>query len=714
MSTSGHTDKLRLSISGMHCQGCSTRLTKLLNSQPYVKTASVNFASEEAQIELTEGVDRDYVLPKIQLAMQSGGFKGELQKDEISDVKLPLRLKILILISLPFFVSMIGMLFGLHKLMLPAWLQFLLATIVQFWIALPFYKSAWSSIKGRMANMDVLVVLGTVSIYVYSVVMWLVFNREHEVYFEGSVMIVAFVSIGKFLETRNKKQSLNSLQSLLKLLPPEVSVFRDGAWLQVPLHKVKVGDRVRSNHGDRIATDGEVYQGFALCNESHLTGESELIKKQPGDQVSAGALVEDGSIEYIATSVGRETFLGDLMAALSEAQGSQAPISRIADRVAGVFVPVVIAIALLTFFWYLPNWELGIMNAVAVLVIACPCALGLATPAAMMVGLGNAFRKGIWVKEAYTLESTAKIDTVVFDKTGTLTRGQPAVIDYINLGSFNSLKLAASLEQFIQHPLAHAIVSRAYEEGLELDFAEGVENVVGEGASASVVVNEEALPLKVGSPSFTQSIVPPEILVRWEGRGTIICISRSDSKELLGLLLISDELRPDSIEVIKSLRDQHVEAVLLSGDRESTVRLIAQQLGIKHFFAQVKPRDKVEKIKELQSQGHVVAMVGDGINDAAALAQANVGISVKSAAAVAEQASDITLVQNNIFNVCTAISIAKSTVRNIKQNLFFALIYNVIGIPLAATGFLTPSIAALCMALSSISVVMNAMRLKQF
>lgn len=714
MSKNTATDKLRLSVSGMHCQGCSTRLTKLLNSQPYVKEASVNFASEEAQIELQNGTDRDYVMPKILLAMQSGGFKGELQKDTIVEMKLPLRLKVLILISLPFFVGMIGMLFGSHSWMIPAWLQFLLATVVQFWIALPFYKSAWASVRGGMANMDVLVVLGTTAIYVYSVVMWLVYGHAHNVYFEGSVMIVAFVSLGKFIETRNKKQSLNSLQSLLKLLPPEVMAFRDGEWMKVPLHKVKVGDRIRSNHGDRIATDGEVYQGVAMCNESHLTGESELVKKAVGDMVSAGALVEDGSVEYIATSVGRETFLGDLMAALSEAQGSQAPISRIADRVSAVFVPVVILISAVTFLWYLPQWERGLMNAVAVLVIACPCALGLATPAAMMVGLGNAFRKGIWVKEAATLEQTAKVDTVVFDKTGTLTRGQPTVVEYENFGSHNALQLAASLEQFVQHPLAHAIVSKAYEEGLDLHFADEVENIVGEGASGKVEMEAGALPLKVGSPAFTQAQVPSNILEKWEGRGSIICISNAETSELLGTVLIADELREDSKAVLDELGRQEVAAVLLSGDRESTVKRIAQELGITRLFAEVKPRDKLEKIKELQSQGNIVAMVGDGINDAAALAQADVGISVKSAAAVAEQVADITLVKNNIANVGHAISIAKSTVRNIKQNIFFALVYNAVGIPLAAAGYLTPSLAALCMALSSISVVTNAMRLRKF
>ena len=422
--------KIRYHIDGMTCQACASRIEKVLNKKPFITAASVNFASEEAQITYD---DSQTDLTALAALINKTGYSASLPQDTPPDdapAHPGWRLWLLLAINLPFLVGMVGMMIGRHDWMLPPWAQLALASIVQLWLAVPFYKSAWASVKGGLANMDVLVALGTGAIYLYSLYMMSAPHSHGHVYFEAGVMVIGFVSLGKYLEQRSKKTSLNSLGLLLQLTPRQVSRQRDGSWQTVPLDQVQIGDLLRANPGERIAADGIVESGSGWTDESHLTGESRPEAKEPGSRVLAGALVSDGSLTYRAEQLGKETLLGDMMAALSEAQGSKAPIARIADRAAAIFVPTVVAIAVATFAltWAVKGeWTVALMHAVAVLVIACPCALGLATPAAIMVGMGKAVRHGIWYKDAAAMEEAARVDTVVLDKTGTLTAGRPQI-----------------------------------------------------------------------------------------------------------------------------------------------------------------------------------------------------------------------------------------------------------------------------------------------
>ncbi|OOF60087.1 copper-translocating P-type ATPase [Rodentibacter myodis] len=705
----------------MICQSCASRIEKVLNKKPFVQQVSVNFAVEEAQVEFdpTQAKAED-----ILTIIQKTGFKGTLKTNKQptprQEKKSHWRLGLLLLINIPFFIGMAGMMFGNHHLMLPPMWQFVLATIVQFGLAIPFYRGAIGSIRGGLANMDVLVSSGTLTIYLYSTYMLFYHSAQghdalHYVYFEAAVMVIGFVSLGKFLEERTKKHSLNSLELLLRLTPKQVNVWRDETWQNIPLDQVKIGDVLRANHGERIAADGVVEQGNGWCDESHLTGESMPEIKQVQSRVLAGAMVTEGSLTYRATQLGEQTLLGDMMNALSEAQGTKAPIARFADKVAGVFVPTVLGIALLTFiltWWGTADIGKAIIHAVSVLVIACPCALGLATPAAMMAGMGKAVNSGIWFKDAATMEQAAHIDTVVLDKTGTLTTGelkiaalwQPksAVISEEDL-----YRITAAVEQHTTHPLAKAIVREAKEKTSSIPTALSVKTEVGEGVSAEV---DGIGIVKVGTPEFCGVDLPDDLGDVWQ-IASVVAVSMNG--EPAGAFALTDTLRDESKMAIERLWQHHIDVIIMSGDRQSVVDYVAQQLGIKMAFGGLSPRDKAAKIHTLQQEGRIVAMVGDGINDAAALARANVSFAMKSGSDVAEQTAAATLMRQSVNQLADGIFIAQATLKNIKQNLFFALIYNVLGIPLAAFGYLNPIIAGAAMALSSISVLTNSLRLKR-
>ena len=609
---------------------------------------------------------------------------------------------------------MAGMLLGRHDWMLPPLWQLVLAGIVQFGLAWPFYRSAIGSLRGGMANMDVLVSIGTLTIYGYSAYMLFTRDAMH-VYFEASVMVIGFVSLGKFLEDRTKKQSLNSLGLLLQLTPNQVNVQRDGLWQLRSLDSVAVGDVLRANHGERIAADGEVIQGSGWCDESHLTGESLPLQKVPGSQVLAGALVSEGSLIYRAHQLGRQTLLGDMMHALSEAQGTKAPIARFADKVAGVFVPTVLLLSFITFLltlWFVQDVTTAVIHAVAVLVIACPCALGLATPAAIMVGMGKAVNAGIWFKDAASLEESAHVNCVVLDKTGTLTKGELTVAAVWQAQDYSQdadtlYRLAASVEQTANHPLARAIVQAAQARGLTLASAENVQSLAGEGVAADIAGVGR---IKVGSAAFCGLTLPTDLPSIWS-IASIVAVAVNDRP--IGAFALADSLKEDSRQAITRLQQANIEVVVMSGDQQSVVDHIAQQLGIKQAFGHLSPRDKAARIADLKSQGKIVAMVGDGINDAPALAMANVSFAMKGGADVAQQTASATLMQHSVNQLADALVIARATLKNIRQNLFFALIYNVLGIPLAALGFLTPVLAGAAMAMSSVSVLMNALRLKR-
>ena len=748
--------KIRYHIDGMTCQACASRIEKVLNKKPFIAAASVNFASEEAQITYDASQTDPTALAAL-IAKTGFSASTPVATPAPEDAAHPgWRLWLLLAINLPFLVGMAGMMLGRHNWMLPPWAQLALASVVQLWLAVPFYKSAWASIKGGLANMDVLVTLGTGAIYLYSLYMMSApHSHSHgHVYFEAGVMVIGFVSLGKYLEQRSKKTSLNSLGLLLQLTPRQVSRQRDGVWQTVPLDQVQIGDLLRANHGERIAADGIVESGSGWTDESHLTGESRPEAKAPGSRVLAGALVSDGSLIYRAEQLGSQTLLGDMMAALAEAQGSKAPIARIADRAAAIFVPTVVAIAVATFAltWALQgNATTALMHAVAVLVIACPCALGLATPAAIMVGMGKAVRHGIWYKDAAAMEEAARVDTVVLDKTGTLTEGRPqiaavwlaeeksplpceagegesahekdeayfmgtegggvknrgATADHTDERSHELYRLAAAVEQNATHPLARAIVAAATARGIAIPETANAKTDSGAGIRADVA---GVGTVSVGKPDYCGLTLPENLGDVW-AVASIVAVAVNGHP--LGAFALADALKADSQAAIERLHAHGIAVCIMSGDNTGTVAWIARQLGIDDARGDMSPRDKAAAIDALKAAGKTVAMVGDGINDAPALAAANVSFAMKDGADIAAHTAAATLMQHSINQLVDALLISRATLQNIRQNLFFAFIYNILGIPLAALGYLNPIIAGAAMALSSISVLGNALRLKR-
>lgn len=724
--------KVRFQIEGMTCQACASRIEKVLNKKDFVESAGVNFASEEAQVTFDDSKTSAADIAKI---IEKTGYGAKEKTEDTlpqpeAENHIGWRLWLLLAINIPFLVGMTGMMIGRHDWMIPPLWQFALASVVQLWLAVPFYKSAWASIKGGLANMDVLVTIGTVSIYLYSVYMLFypiytfffsphaAHGMEHayyHVYFEAGVMVIGFVSLGKFLEHRTKKSSLNSLGLLLKLTPTQVNVQRNGEWQQLPIDQVQIGDLIRANHGERIAADGIIESGSGWADESHLTGESNPEEKKAGGKVLAGALMTEGSVVYRATQLGSQTLLGDMMNALSEAQGSKAPIARVADKAAAVFVPAVVGIALLTFIatWLVKgDWTVALMHAVAVLVIACPCALGLATPAAIMVGMGKAVKHGIWFKDAAAMEEAAHVDAVVLDKTGTLTEGRPqvAAVYCVPDSGFDEdalYRIAAAVEQNAAHPLARAIVSAAQARGLDIPTTQNAQTVVGAGITAEV---EGVGLVKAGKAEFAELTLPKFSDGVWD-IASIVAVS-VDNKPI-GAFALADALKADTAEAIGRLKKHNIDVYIMSGDNQGTVEYVAKQLGITHAFGNMSPRDKAAEVQKLKAAGKTVAMVGDGINDAPALAAANVSFAMKGGADVAEHTASATLMQHSVNQLADALLVSQATLKNIKQNLFFAFFYNILGIPLAALGFLNPVIAGAAMAASSVSVLSNALRLKR-
>ena len=714
--------KVRFQIEGMTCQACASRIEKVLNKKDFVESAGVNFASEEAQVTFDDSKTSAADIAKI---IEKTGYGAKEKTEDVlpqpeETAHVSWRLWLLFAINVPFLIGMAGMMIGRNDWMIPPLWQFVLASVVQLWLAVPLYKSAWASIKGGLANMDVLVTIGTVSIYLYSV--YMLFFSPHaahgmaHVYFEAGVMVIGFVSLGKFLEHRTKKSSLNSLGLLLKLTPTQVNVQRDGEWKQLPIDQVQIGDLIRANHGERIAADGIIESGSGWADESHLTGESNPEEKKAGGKVLAGALMTEGSVVYRATQLGSQTLLGDMMNALSEAQGSKAPIARVADKAAAVFVPAVVGIALLTFIatWLVKgDWTVALMHAVAVLVIACPCALGLATPAAIMVGMGKAVKHGIWFKDAAAMEEAAHVDAVVLDKTGTLTEGRPqvAAVYCVPDSGFDEdalYRIAAAVEQNAAHPLARAIVSAAQARGLEIPAAQNAQTVVGAGITAEV---EGVGLVKAGKLDFAELKLPENLSDDVWRIASIVAVSANGKP--IGAFALADALKTDTAEAIGRLKKHGIDVYIMSGDNQGTVEYVAKQLGIAHAFGNMSPRDKAAEVQKLKTAGKTVAMVGDGINDAPALAAANVSFAMKGGADVAEHTASATLMQHSVNQLADALLVSQATLKNIKQNLFFAFFYNILGIPLAALGFLNPVIAGAAMAASSVSVLSNALRLKR-
>ncbi len=701
-------------ITGMTCQACANRIEKVLNKKPAIETATVNFATEILQVSYD---DTKTSQDEIVAWVAKTGFGATLDKPMMK-TQMPWQLWVLWGLSLPFWVGMIGMMVGSHALMIPVWVQFMLATVVQVVYGAKFYQGAWASIKGGLANMDVLVAIGTTAIWAYSTYVWLTHpDAMHGVYFEASVMVIAFVRLGKYLEHRTKTQSLDSLELLTKLVPSMVYKQVGDGFVQVAIDEIGVGDVLLANTGDKIAVDGIVISGQAWANEAHLTGESAPVHKAVGQMVYAGSVLSDGSVTYQARATGVQTKLGDMMTALADAQGSKANIARFADTVSAVFVPVVVAIALLTFgvnLWLGTGIDTALMRAVAVLVIACPCALGLATPAAIMAGMGVAARHGVWFRVAPSLEMAGRIDTIVFDKTGTLTKGEPVVAKWQSLSSAWSeqvlIAVTASVEQYATHPLAVSLVQFAKERAIALYTVQDVRTHTGQGMDAMI---DGVGRIKVGAPSFVG-------LDNWQSDSwqsddwdamSVVAVAIDD--EPAAIFGLADAIKPDAKAIIERLHQQGITTMLMSGDRVSAVDAVAKALGISHARAQMSPRDKLSAVETLVKAGHQVAMVGDGVNDAPAMAAAQASFAVGGATDVARHTASATLLGESLSHVYYAYHIARRTLDTIKQNLFFALIYNCIGIVLATMGLLSPVMAAAAMALSSISVLMNALRLKR-
>ena len=603
------------------------------------------------------------------------------------------------------------------------WL-FLLVTPVQFIGGWSFYKGAFNALRNRTINMDLLIALGTSVAYFYSVAV-LFFPEvlpvkvdERAVYFEVSAVIIAFVLLGRYMEEIIKKHSSAAVRKLLDLKPATARVIRDGEETEIPADSVMVGETVVVRPGERIATDGLVTEGASAVDESMLTGESMPVEKQPGARIIGGTLNRTGSFRFEATRIGAETALAQIIRMVEEAQASSAPIQRIADQVTRYFVPAVVGTAVLAFvgWWLAGNFPQGLLAFIAVLIIACPCALGIATPAALMVGVGRGAQAGILIRGGEILEKAQKLDTVVFDKTGTLTRGEPALTDVLALGGFDrdqALRLAASLEVGSEHPLAEAILRGAREEGIEPARVQGFDSIPGHGVRGeidghTVLLGNRRLMEREG---VTLGDAAAE-LERLQADGKTAMLL-AEGGRLAAIVAVADTLKREALEAIIALRTEGIEVVMLTGDNARTAEAIGRALGIDRVIADVLPADKAKAIKELQAAGKVVAMVGDGVNDAPALATADIGIAIGSGSDVAKETGGIILVRSDVRDVVTGIRLSRATMRTIKRNLFWAFVYNSIGVPIAALGLLNPILAAAAMALSSLSVIVNSALLKR-
>ena len=718
-----------LALEGMTCAACAARIETTLNRLPGV-AATVNFATESARVDYDRArSDVAALLTAIARAGYGGHVKRDTDEERAAERvrrdaawhALRRDLVLAAVLTAPFIVQMLAMFMpggAAHVEILPRWLQLALATPVQFIAGRRFYSGAWKALRGGGANMDVLIALGTSIAWLWSAAVTVSGAQQH-VYFEASAAIVTLVLLGKTLEARARAGTSAAIEGLLRLQPKLAHVLRDGREVDVPLADVVIGDRFVVRAGEAIPVDGRVYEGSSAVDESMLTGESRPIAKGRADDVYAGTLNVDGVLRCEATGVGRETLLAGIVRLVGEAQGSKAPIQRLADRVSGIFVPVVIALALVTFVvaWVVTGEAIaGLTNAVAVLVIACPCALGLATPTAIIVGTGRAAQLGVLIRNAEALEAAGRLTTLVVDKTGTVTEGRPTVTDVLALGPYSAkdaLALAAALEQGALHPLAQAIVSRANADRLALPSIDGTTVVPGKGAYGTL--RQARADIAVGSLAFLASrgvAVEDDIAGRAKAGESVVGVAVD--KALVALVTLADRVRPTSAAAIARLEQHGVHVVMLSGDNRAAVDSIAQSVGIAAREGELSPEAKRERVDAHKARGEIVGMVGDGVNDAPALASADVSFAIGAGSAIAVEAADVTVVRDDLDAVVDAILLARAARAKIRQNLFFAFAYNVLGIPLAAIGLLSPVIAGAAMAMSSVSVVGNALLLRRF
>ncbi|MGS3142811.1 heavy metal translocating P-type ATPase [Aeromonas sanarellii] len=718
-------ETLTFQIGGMTCAGCSARLNKMLAALPGVISADVNFSLEQARLVLVPGMQTPAAL---RTRIEALGFDAQLAQGSASGRRQQLlereaqesaaahqaliQVCISALLTLPLLVGMLSMA-GLLHWHLPAWLELVLATPVQFWIGARFYRGAWLALRNRAANMDVLVATGTSAAYFYSLYLLLTLGAaaSGKLYFEASAIIITLISLGKLLEARARRSTQSAIRELMALRPETATVWRGGEWRSVGIDEVLRGDRLRVLVGERVPVDGKITSGESELDESILTGESLPVPRALGDAVLGGAINRSGVLEIEATTVGEDSSLSKIIALVESAQMGKAPLQQLVDRVSAVFVPVVMAIALFTLLaWYAASNDFGqaLLAAVAVLVIACPCALGLATPAAIVTGTGVAARHGILIKDVDTLQKAHAIKALIFDKTGTLTQGRPVLASWS--GSDEQLRLAAALQQASEHPLALAMREAAGKDAA-LPQPEAVEVRVGAGilgqvAGHGVAIGNSVLLAQLGIEAPAQEEQPADGATRvWVAIDGVV----------VGLATLADTLRPESPEAIATLRQRGIASWLVSGDAPAPVAHIAAKLGLDGAFDSVLPAGKVDKVAALRAQtSGLVAMVGDGVNDAPALAAADVGIAMGSGSDVAMETAAITLMRSDPRLVADAIDISAATWRTIQQNLFWAFVFNVVGIPLAALGYLSPELAGAAMALSSVTVLSNSLLLKRW
>ena len=712
--------EIDLNIADMTCASCVGRVEKALLKVPGVLAASVNLATESARVTVS-GVEASTLVA----AVTAAGYQASVPAPAggLASAPAPSRdgIKVVFagLLAFPLMLPMLLEWAGIH-LMLPGALQFALATPVQFYFGARFYKAGWKAARAGSGNMDLLVALGTSAAYGLSVYQWLTAGEMlPHLYFEASAVVITLVLLGKWLESRAKRQTASAIRALQVLRPESARVRRDGVEIDLPVEQVKVGDLVVIRPGERVAVDGVVVEGASQVNESLITGESLPVDKHPGDKVTGGAINADGLLLVRTQAVGGETTLSRIIRLVEDAQAAKAPIQHLVDKVSAIFVPVVLVLALLTMLgWWFATGELenAIINAVAVLVIACPCALGLATPTAIMAGTGVAARYGILIKDAEALEVAHAVNTVVFDKTGTLTVGKPALaaLHAHGIDDARLLQLAASIQRGSEHSLATAVLDAAAARHIEPLPATGLSALPGRGLAAQV----DGLELKLGSTRLMQELnvdMTPLAAqaVSLENTGNTISWLASGS-ELLGLFAFSDQVKPNAQAAIAHLHSLGIRTVMLTGDNQGSADAVGKLLGIDTVAAKMLPADKTAKITALKGAGARVAMVGDGINDAPALAAADVGIAMSTGTDVAMHAAGITLMRGDPALVADAIDISRRTYSKIRQNLFWAFIYNMIGIPLAAFGLLNPMVAGAAMAFSSVSVISNALLLRRW
>ncbi|MEO1210264.1 MAG: heavy metal translocating P-type ATPase [Cyanobacteria bacterium J06638_20] len=741
------TFKLR----GMSCAACASNIERAIEAVPGVETCSVNFGADQATVTY---ISHRTSPADIEAAVDAAGYTAQPINDLLSledDIEQQERIAehrqltrkvifslviggILVIGSLPVMTGLAipGFPMWLHH----PWLQLLLTTPVMIWAGRSFFINAWKAIKHHSATMDTLVAVGTGTAFVYSLFptlypQWFIDQGlRPDVYFEAAAVIIALILLGRLLEHRARSQTSEAIRKLIGLQAKTARVIREGQEIDVPIANVVLGDVVLVRPGEKIPVDGEIIEGASTLDEAMVTGESLPVQKQAGDEVIGATLNKTGSFKFRATRVGKETFLAQIVQLVQQAQGSKAPIQRMADRVTEWFVPVVMAIAILTFIlWFniMGNITMALITTVGVLIIACPCALGLATPTSIMVGTGKGAENGILIKGADSLEIAHKIQTLVLDKTGTITQGKPTVTDFVTVrgvahgNELTLLKLAGSLERNSEHPLAEAVVHYAQGQGVTLTDVQDFEAIAGSGVQGAVTGRW----LQIGTHRWmtelgieTQTLSEPWNRLEQDGRTAVWLAVDGQVEAIMG---ITDAVKPSSASAIRELQRMGLEVVMLTGDNRRTAEVIAHEVNIQRVMAEVRPDQKAAQVAALQREGKLVAMVGDGINDAPALAQADVGMAIGTGTDVAIAASDITLISGDLQGIVTAIQLSRATLRNIRQNLFFAFIYNVAGIPIAAGilypilgWLLNPMIAGAAMAFSSVSVVSNALRLRNF